>query len=165
MLPGSGDLTLAPHFQIEFGQPEAVAGRSQRAESPGRPGSRALAEQEAGSAVGTTADPAAQLMELGEAEAVGSLDHHDGRVRDVDSDLDHCGRNQNVDPAVCESGHRHFLLCRFHLPVKQPDFVVGELIGGQSLGLGRRRPALDQRRFIDQRDRPRTPAGPGRVRT
>ena len=44
-----------------------------------------------------TAHPAAQLMQLGEPEQVGALDHHHGRVGHVDAHLDHGGRHQHVD--------------------------------------------------------------------
>ena len=43
--------------------------------------------------------PAAQLVELGEAEAVGFLHDHDRRVGHVDADLDHRGRDEHVQLA------------------------------------------------------------------
>ena len=44
----------------------------------------------------TAADPTAELVQLGEPEAVGLLDDHDRRVRNVDADLDHRRRHQNL---------------------------------------------------------------------
>ena len=44
------------------------------------------------------ADPAAQLVELGEAEALGVLDDHQRGVGDVDADLDHRRRDQHRRP-------------------------------------------------------------------
>ncbi len=44
---------------------------------------------------GAPADPAAQLMELGETEALGMLDDHDGGLGHVDAHLDHRGRYQD----------------------------------------------------------------------
>ena len=41
-------------------------------------------------------DATAQLVELREAEALGVLDHHQGRVRHVDADLDHGRRDQHL---------------------------------------------------------------------
>ena len=65
--------------------------------------SGALVEQQAGRAAGAAADPAAQLVELGEAEALGMLDHHDGGLRHVDADLDHRGRDQDAGLAARRS--------------------------------------------------------------
>ena len=41
-------------------------------------------------------DAAAQLVELGEAEALGALDDHQRRVGHVDADLDHRRRDQHA---------------------------------------------------------------------
>ena len=43
---------------------------------------------------GAAADAAAQLVQLREPEALGVLDHHDGRLRHVDADFDHRGGDQ-----------------------------------------------------------------------
>ena len=43
------------------------------------------------------ADPAPQLVQLGQAEALGVLDHHDRGVRDVDAHLDHRGGDEDLD--------------------------------------------------------------------
>ena len=51
------------------------------------------------------ADPAAELVKLGEAEALGVLDEHHARVRHVDPDLDHGRRHQHVHLAGREGGH------------------------------------------------------------
>ncbi|MCY1181627.1 hypothetical protein D9M73_221410 [compost metagenome] len=40
------------------------------------------------------ADPPAQLVQLGLAQAFGVLDDHQAGVGDIDADLDHCGRHQ-----------------------------------------------------------------------
>ena len=45
-------------------------------------------------------DAAAQLVKLREAEAVGLLDDHHGRVRDVHADLDHRRRDEDVELAA-----------------------------------------------------------------
>ena len=45
-------------------------------------------------------DPAAQLVELGEAEALGMLDHHQRRIGHVDADLDHRRRDQHRELAA-----------------------------------------------------------------
>ncbi len=80
-------------------------------------------------------DPPAQLVELGDAEALGALDQHHGRVRHVDPDLDHRRRHQHVGLPGGERRHRLRLLGRVHLPVDQPDAEVAQLAAAQPLGL------------------------------
>ena len=67
---------------------------------------RRLVEQQAGRGLVAAADAAAQLVQLGEAEALGMLDHHDRRVRHVDADLDHRRRHQRSIAGAGECGHR-----------------------------------------------------------
>ena len=76
-------------IEIDLGELEAVALGRDRLE-PG-PGALRLGvgEEDAVGLVLAAADPPAQLVELAEAVAVGVLDHHHGRVGDVDPDLDH----------------------------------------------------------------------------
>ena len=50
--------------------------------------------------LGAAADAAAQLVQLREPEAVGLLDDHHRRVRDVDADLDHRRRDEHVELAA-----------------------------------------------------------------
>ena len=57
-------------------------------------------DQQAVRLLRAAADAAAQLVELREAEAVGLLDDHDRRVRDVDADLDHRRRDEHVELAL-----------------------------------------------------------------
>ena len=59
-----------------------------------------------------TPDAAAQLVELREAEAVGLLDDHHRRVRDVHADLDHRRRDEHVDLARLELRHQLAALVR-----------------------------------------------------
>jgi hypothetical protein len=42
-------------------------------------------------------DPAAQLVKLGQAEALGVLDDHDPRPRQIHADLDHRRRHQDIE--------------------------------------------------------------------
>ena len=51
------------------------------------------------------ADPAAQLVELGEPEPVGALDDHHRRLGHVDADLDDGRADQHVELAVAEPRH------------------------------------------------------------
>ena len=90
-------------------------------------------------------------MELREAEAVGLLHDHDRRVRDVDPDLDHGRRDEDVQLARLERGHHAPALVRAQASVHAADSVTAKLGRAQPLGflLGRTRHArlgrLDQR--------------------
>ena len=95
-------------------------------------------------------DPAAQLVELGDAEAVGVEDHHDRGVRDVDADLDHRRRDEHVELAGAESGHRRLLLGRREPPVEQPEPQPGELTRRQPLAGVERRGDLELLALLDE---------------
>ena len=77
-------------------------------------------------------------MQLREAEALGMLDHHDGRFRHVDADLDHGGGDQQIEPAAGEVRHRAVLLGAFMLAVHQPD-AVAEAAAQHRVAVARRR--------------------------
>ena len=98
-------------------------------------------------------DPAAQLVELGEAEALGALDDHQRRIGHVDADLDHRRRDQHRQLAGGEARHHRVLVRPLHPAVDQADLVVAEaqpqhprpLLGGGGVAL---------LAFLDQRAHP-----------
>ena len=115
-------VALAALLDVEAGQLEAVGG--------GRDGVQPLAGRRAGLGVGdeqaeprqaAAADPAAQLVQLRDAEAVGVQDRHDGGVGDVDADLDDGGRDQDVEPPGGEVGHRAVLVLGREPAVQRGD--------------------------------------------
>ena len=88
-------LAGAAQPQILLGDAEPVLGLAQDREPPPRHlAERRLVQQQAGRGLVAAADAAAQLVQLGEAEALGVLDDHDRRGRHVDADLDHRRRDQ-----------------------------------------------------------------------
>ena len=97
------------------------------------------------------ADPPAQLVQLRDAVALGVLDEHHGRVRDVDADLDHRRGDEHVGAAGGERRHRLLLLARAHLAVQQHDAEVLELAAAQALELGRGGARLQRLGLLDQR--------------
>ena len=76
----------------------------------------------------TSTDPAAQLMELRDAEPVGVEDDHDRGIRHVDSDLDHGGSHEHVELTLAERGHGGLLLRGGHPTVEQSEPTVRELV-------------------------------------
>ena len=90
-------------------------------------------------------------MELGQPEAVRPLDEHHRRVRDVDTDLDHRGRDEHVVAPVPEVGHDGVLVPRLHAAVQGGDAQLGKDLLAESLRLFHRRLGLDRVRGLDQR--------------
>jgi hypothetical protein len=73
-----------------------------------------------------SADPAPELVELREPEALGALDHDRARVRHIHPDLDHHCSDEYLGLPGSEGGHdRAFLGC-LHPAVQEPDPAVGE---------------------------------------
>src|SRR5689334_11923362 len=54
---------------------------------------------------GAAADASAELVKLGEAEAFGVFDDHDGGVGDVDADFDDGGGDENVRFVFAKAFH------------------------------------------------------------
>ena len=149
-LAGAEHLALAAQAQILLGDAEAVLGLAHHLEArlrrrPERP----LVEQEAGRGALAAADAAAQLVQLGKPEALGVLDHHHGRLRHVDADLDDRRRDEDRGLAGGEARHRGVALARAELAVDEADGVaehraqLGEAVlgGGEVDDLRFRRPA------------------------
>ena len=77
-----------------------------------------------GAAVGA-ADASAELVELGEAEAVGAVDQDRVAERDVEAVFDDGGRDENVGFVVHEFQHHFFEFAFGHLSVADDDAGFG----------------------------------------
>ena len=132
------ELALAADLEVLLGELEAVGRRDQRLEPVVRALRQLLlraGDEQAVRLLRPAPDPAAQLVQLGEAEAVGLLDDHDRRVRDVDADLDHGRRDEHVELARLEARHQLAPLGRLQPPVHAADAEALQLAGPQPLGL------------------------------
>ena len=110
-----------------------------------------LGDEPARRRVPAAPDAAAELVELGDAEPVGVEDHHDGRVRDVDADLDHGGRDEHVELTGPEQVHRHLLLGRRQPAVQQTESEALQLVGDEPLVRLLRRGDLQLLALVDER--------------
>ena len=72
------------------------------------------------------ADAAAQLVQLGEAEAVRAEHHHRVRPRHVEPALDDARGEQDVALAGREADHRLVDLARRHLAVRDAERELGQ---------------------------------------
>ena len=111
-----------------------------------------LGDQEAQAGGRATADAAAQLVELGDAEPVGVHDHHRGGVRHVHPDLDDRRRDQDVRLARGEAAHHGVLVVGLHPAVQDLDLEALERArwpagrrcrGRRAAGASRPRPPAD----------------------
>ena len=154
-----GDVgTRRPDWRVPMSSPSPRSrGRPRRAGSrrgarPARAAARTPWARTAGTATrARRGRPPAQLVQLGDAVALGVLDEHHGRVRDVDPDLDDRRRHEHVGAARGEARHRRLLLARAHLPVQQHDAEVRELALRQPLVLGGRGARLERLGLLDER--------------
>ena len=70
-------------------------------------------------------DPAAQLIELGQAEMIGAVDDHRVGVGDIEARLDNRRADQHVDAILDELAHHVLELMLLHLAVRDRDFRLG----------------------------------------
>ena len=90
-------------------KPSRVAATASTRCRASEPGSAAVTSRQSPGTL-AAADPAAQLVQLRDAEPVGVDDDHRARVRHVDADLDDRRRDEHVDLAGGERAHRRVLL-------------------------------------------------------
>ncbi len=65
-------------------------------------------------------------MKLGEPEALGVLDDHDGGVGHVDADFDDGRGDEYIDLAALEAAHRDFFVVGAEAAVEQAEAQSGE---------------------------------------
>ena len=126
VLPAAEKVARAALREVRARDLEPVAGPAQDLKPLARGLPLVRAEKHAVGLPRTAADAAAQLVQLGQAEPVRVLDHHQVGVRHVHADLDHGRRNQDI---VLPGGKivHHLLLVRvFHAAVQHGDAAVGQ---------------------------------------
>ena len=142
MLAGAEKVARAAELQVLFRDGEAVARGGHDLETLLVFLTLVVGDKDAVGLVPAAADAAAQLVELGEAEALGVFNQHERGVRHVDADLDDGGGDEHVDLMRGESAHDGVLFLRLHLAVDGGDAKVGEdlflqhfRVGGDGLAL------------------------------
>lgn len=96
------DVAWAAAVEVFFGDFEAVGGLFEDGEFLACFLVVFVDEEDAVGGVGAASDASAELVELGESEAVGVVDEHDGGVGDVDADFDDGGGDEGVDVVLAE---------------------------------------------------------------
>ena len=123
MLLAAEKIACAAKFQVERGDAEASAevaefleGGEALARDRCKRGFRWDQQVRVGALIGA-ADAAAQLVELGEAEAIGAIDDDGVGARDVEAVFDNGGGEEDVRFAANEFQHHFFELVFAHLAV------------------------------------------------
>ncbi len=134
-LPRAEEVAGTAQLEVAFGDDEAVVGLGHRAQPFARVvAPRRLVQQDAVRLPLATADAAAQLVELRQAEALGVLhDHHRG-VGHIHADLDDRGGHQHVRRPRHERLHHLILRVLFHPAVQQRDAAPGKHLGLEVVG-------------------------------
>src|SRR5579862_426445 len=92
VLAGAEDFAGSALAEVLFGYFEAVGCGAHGLEAfAGGAGNHLWCDENASGCLFAAANTAAQLMKLGEAEAIGMLDDHGRGVWNVDTDFDYCG--------------------------------------------------------------------------
>lgn len=130
-LAESEDIAGAADLSVFFGEFEAIGGLDECSEAVGGVGGLGIGKEEAVALVGAAADASAELVELGDAEAFGLLDDHDGGIGHVDADFDDCGCNEHLSLAFAKAVHDGVAVFAFHASVEEFDgeamkFVLAE---------------------------------------
>ena len=128
-LGGADELAHATEFEVFFGDFEARGVFGHGLEAGDGVVGGLVGEEDAVGLFVAAADAAAELVELGEAEAVGVLDNHDSGVGDVDADFDDGGGDEDVDEALAEAFHDVLAGFAGETAVDEADAEIFEPVG------------------------------------
>src|SRR5690606_23537369 len=107
-LSGTEEVTLTADAEVLLSDAKSILGAGEDAEAfapvP------MIGHQNAVAGFCSAADPPPQLVELGEPEAFGVLNHHHGSVRHVDPHLHHRRCDEQIELAGREGAHHTLLL-------------------------------------------------------
>ena len=72
------------------------------------------------------AHSSAKLVKLGETKPLCAFDDHQGRIRHVDANFDHCRRDEHREFIGGEAAHDRILFGTLHSTVDQAHLVIAE---------------------------------------
>ena len=152
-LPLTEIFAWAAQVQVALGDLEPVGALEDDLQSrAGSLGERVAKKQDAHALAHASANAAAQLVQLREAEALGALNNHQGSVRYVHADLDHRGAYKKLDLSGDEALHNGRALRGRQPSVQQTDLKRRQLTAQALVGLDRGLHAL--LRVLDHRTNP-----------
>src|SRR6185369_13207935 len=113
-------LTRSAQFEILLGNNKAVTCLRHDAQPfLGDNGFLIAGQKYAETLLGATSDTSAQLMKLRQSESLGMFDHHHRRIRNVNADLDHCRRDEDLDVTGDKRAHHLLFFSSLHLAMQQ----------------------------------------------
>ena len=121
-LAGAEKFAGASKEKIGFGDFEAVGGADHGFEAGAGFVSHAKrGDEDAMGFLRAAADASAKLVELGEAEALGVLDDHDGGVGNVDANFDDGGGDEDLRFVLAEALHDFFFFVTGEAAVQKAE--------------------------------------------
>ena len=91
-------------------------------------GERLSVQQQTVAVDGAAPHPTPQLVQLGEPQALRVVDDHQARVGNINTHLDHCRSDQQLNLASLERGHYTGFFGRPQLAMHQPDVQVWQCL-------------------------------------
>jgi hypothetical protein len=126
-LAGAEKFAGAAEEEIGFGDFETVGGAHHGFEAgTGFVGHAERGDEDAMGFLRAAADAPAKLVELGEAEALGVLDDHDGGVWDIDADFDDGSGNEDLCFVFAEALHDFFFFVAGEAAVQEAELELGK---------------------------------------
>src|SRR5581483_3374067 len=117
----------AAQFQVEFGDFETIIGADHCVQAAlAIFGNFSSGHENAIGLCGSTADPAAKLVQLRQTESLSMFDYHDVCVGHIDANLDDGRGNQNLQIAFLEHPHDLFFEVGLHAAMQYSDPQVGK---------------------------------------
>ena len=133
-LLGALQVSGAAHLHVFLGQFKAVFRSAEKVQPLlALLGYLGALHEDAVGAFRTPAHAAAQLVQLAQAEALGTLNHHHRGVGHVHPHLYHGGGHQDIGPSGGEGVHVEGLVGRILLPVYDGHLVLGQREGLHNL--------------------------------
>src|SRR5688572_25650321 len=139
-------IALAALLEIQLGNPESIGGGGKGPE----PGRGPVGHQHAMAGLAAPPDPAPELVQLGQPEPLGMLDHHHRGVGYVDSHLDDRGRHQHLHHPGAEPLHYPVALLGPEPAMHQAHRQVGPALP-KGLGHGGRGAEIGLLGLVDDR--------------
>ena len=149
-LPGTEDFARSAQFEVALRDVKPVRALAQRLQALPAVGTQwCLVQQHAMAGRAASTHPAAQLVQLRQAQPFGVFNDHQAGVGHIHPHFDNGGGDQQGNGAGLERAHNRILVGRFHAAVNQADRQVwqGQL---QFLRGGLRRLGLQGVALLDQ---------------
>ena len=125
-LTGSQHLARPPQAQVHLGNLKAVAGAHQQFQALAGQHVAAVVDQQTVGGGRPPAHPAAQLVQLGQAEALGMVDQHHAGLGNIHTYLHHRGAHQHLGVTGGKGGDGSLLVGAVEPSMQEADPQFGK---------------------------------------